>query len=75
MDNEDTTLELHFIYLVISNESILEQNDIALIESSRSYKIEEIIQDDNDYHDTLVIPNVGSLPSDKIYDNGKFIIQ
>lgn len=70
VDEKDITLELHFIYLVIKNDSGLQQNDIALIESSSSYMIEEIIESEKDHNDSFVISNVSSQPSDRIYDNG-----
>jgi len=71
VDEKNITLELHFIYLVIKNESGLQQNDIALIESSSSYMIEEVIESVKDHNDSFVISNVSSQPSDRIYDNGK----
>jgi hypothetical protein len=71
--DEYVTLQLHFIYLVMNNESILQKDDIALIESSRTYKIEEIIQSEKRHHESFVISEVSSLPSDRIYDDGEYI--
>lgn len=72
-DDEYLTLQLHFIYLVMNNESILQKDDIALIESSRTYKIEEIIHSEQRHHESFVISEVSSLPSDRMYDNGEYI--
>jgi hypothetical protein len=64
------TLELHFIYLVTSNNSLLEQNDIDFIENSSSYKIIDIVQNEKDQYKSFDITGIGYMPNDRIYDNG-----
>lgn len=68
--DDEITLKLYFIYLVTSNNSALEVNDVAFIENSSLYNIQDIIEKEKGEYESFAISDIKAMPHDRILENG-----